>query len=251
MLIELLVLIFLSIAIAKLFYCFHSDVLLEGFSKKLYKCKNIKNFEDPKLITNLDIPIDIAKVNIQNLHSFLVMLIAVVALILSVYNLYQKLDLPVNVLMVLSMLFPISALIGIIIMINYNWYKIYIKLMNIKAAEITENFNFEKKSFNSLQQPQNDINSDIDNKKIDSLEKEATKQLTAFVENLKKNFVKYCIIRFPQPMLLIWAFYLSTVVTKKINFDLIYSFWMFVLAFLLTLLLAIYDCIFYKVLEKP
>jgi hypothetical protein len=234
--------------------------MLEGFSRKLYKCKNILNFKDPKLITNLDIPINIAQVNIQNLHSFLVMLIAVVALILSVYNLYQKLDLPVNVWMVLSLLFPISALIGTIIMINYNWYKIYTKLMNIKAAEITEHFNFEKKSFNSLQQRQNDINSDIDNKKIDSSEKEATKQLTAFVKNSmtafmeyakKNNFIKYSIIRFPQPMLLIWAFYLSTVATKKINFDLIYSFWLFVLAFLLTLLLAIYDCIFYKVLEKP
>ncbi len=62
------------------------------------------------------------------------------------YNLYQKLDLPVNVWMIFSFLFSITALISTIIIINYKWYKIYIKLMNIKATEITEHFNFEKKS---------------------------------------------------------------------------------------------------------
>lgn len=125
--------IFLSIAIALIFYCFYADVLLEGFSKKLYKCKNIENFKDPKLNTNLDNSIDIAKVNIQNLHSFLVMAIAVVALILSVYNLYIRLELPVSVELILSLLFPAGALIGTIVAINYTWYKIYIKLMNIKV----------------------------------------------------------------------------------------------------------------------
>lgn len=123
--------IFVSIVFALMFNCFYSNVMLEGFSKKLYKCKNIENFKDIKL----DVSMNIAQVNIQTLHSFLVMSIAVVALIFSVYNLYQKLNLPVNVVMIFSLLFPITFLMGTIIIINYKWFKIYIKLTNIKAEK--------------------------------------------------------------------------------------------------------------------
>lgn len=71
---------------------------------------------------------------------------------------------------------------------------------------------------------QENINNE-NNKKIDSLDKEAkynavTNALNAFVEYAKKNnFIKYSIIRFPQLLLLSFAFTLSIVVTQKININ--------------------------------
>ena len=108
---------------------------------------------------------------------------------------------------------------------------------------------YEKKSLNSLQQCQDD------NNKIKS-EGEAKyngirKEFTMFVENAKKNFKKYYIIRFPQLMLLSFAFTLSAGAQKIDINNWIYYLEMGGLSIFLTFLLAIYDCIFYKVLEKP
>lgn len=140
MIIEFLVAIVLIFVFCLMINYFYYKFLLEGFSRELYESKiNIENFiaSKPNL---LDDAKDLAKMNIQTLHSFLVMLIAVVALIYSLYNLLKPVnplnttisELPFNVSSIL-IIFSLLIGIGIIIfIINYRWYKIYIKLVNVK-----------------------------------------------------------------------------------------------------------------------
>lgn len=137
----LLIIIGMTIfAIFLSFICFnflYPRILLEGFSRELYdsfqsKLEDLKDgvLEEAK---------DLAKMNIQTLHSLLIMAIAVAALIFSLYNLLKPANrcntttiAPYNDFQILILLFLLLVLIITIISINYRWYKIYIKLVNIK-----------------------------------------------------------------------------------------------------------------------
>lgn len=141
---ELLVAIVIIFVFCLMIYYFYSKLLLEGFSRELYESKiNIENFVASKP-NPLEDAKDLAKMNIQTLHSFLVMLIAVVALILSLYNLLKPAnpfntttsELPFSALSILIFFFLLVGISIIIFIINYRWYKIYIKLTNLKDENI-------------------------------------------------------------------------------------------------------------------
>ncbi len=134
----LIIIIILSIVFCLEFYSFYSGHLLEDFTKDLYESENIENFIDSNQNT-LEDGIDIAKMNIQTFHSFLVMAIAVVALILALYNLLKP-ELSLIVWSVLILLFLLIGFITIIVIINYRWYKTYIKLMNKKIKTKKQQF---------------------------------------------------------------------------------------------------------------
>ncbi len=76
---EILVAIVGSAVFCLMINCLYSKLLLEGFSRELYESKNIENFiaSEPNSLEDVK---ELAKMNIQTVHSFLVMLIAVVAL---------------------------------------------------------------------------------------------------------------------------------------------------------------------------
>lgn len=118
----------LIITITFTFYFVYPLIMLEGLSKKLYDCDDIKSIKDPK---TLERSIDIAKFNIQTLHSFLVMAIAVVALFLSLYGLYRTIGITISLGLILSLVLSADGLMFSIFAMNYKWYKIYNKLMDI------------------------------------------------------------------------------------------------------------------------
>jgi hypothetical protein len=108
-------------------------IMLNDFSKQLFKInkkvEDLENINDEKI---LDSYIDIAKFNIQTLHSFLIMTIAIMALLLSLYSLYKNLGLNTDVRLILSLLSPVIGIMFSISIINYIWYKKHNDLMNIK-----------------------------------------------------------------------------------------------------------------------
>lgn len=125
----LVISLLLVIAIFSTFYFGYPLIVLEGLSKKLYDCDDMKSIKDPK---TLERSIDIAKFNVQTLHSFLVMGIAVVALFLSLYGLYRNIGVTISLWWILSLVLPATGLTVSIFTMNYKWYKIYVKLMDIK-----------------------------------------------------------------------------------------------------------------------
>ena len=127
----------LLIASGFTFYYFYSLIMLEGLPKKLFDCNNIRGIRDPE---NLERSKDIAKFNIQNLHSFIVMTIAVVALCLSLYGLYTgfiftKLGVTIGLRLIFSLTPLAIGLIASIFAMNWKWYRIYNKLMDIKLEQ--------------------------------------------------------------------------------------------------------------------
>ncbi len=118
--------IFLGISLLLMIVCFFTSyygylIMLEGLSKELFYNDNLKK-------ENIEWSIDIVKFNMQILHSFLVMGIAVIALIFSLYTLYVKaefIDSRKVILLAISMIFFITGLILAIITINYKWFKKY------------------------------------------------------------------------------------------------------------------------------
>lgn len=129
---EILVAIAGSVVFCLMIKYFYSKLLLEGFSRELYESKNIENFiaSEPNSLEDVK---ELAKMNIQTVHSFLVMLIAVVALIFSLYNLLKPL--PFSFLSILIILFILIGISVIIFVINYRWYNIYIKSVNANKPE--------------------------------------------------------------------------------------------------------------------
>ncbi len=119
--------VLLIISTGYTFYFVYSLVVLEGFSRKVYYCKNIENIDK----NTLGRSIDTAQFNIQILHSFLVMAIAFVALTLSLYNLYKSLY-PSMPLPILQLISSFTGILVSIVGINFKWYKKYNKLMDIK-----------------------------------------------------------------------------------------------------------------------
>lgn len=133
-LVTIKILMALSILAASLtvYFVFYY-IMLNGFSKKLFninkKVEDIENINDRKV---LDSYIDIAKFNIQTLHSFLIMTITIMALLLSLYSLYKSLGLNTDVRLILSLLSPVIGIMFSISIINYIWYKKHNDLMDIK-----------------------------------------------------------------------------------------------------------------------
>lgn len=110
--------------------------MLEGLPKEIY-CSNINNIKEK----NISKYIEIAKFNIQTLHNFLVMGIAVIALAISSYSLYIKADsfVPQNGIPVAKALISsVLGLMGAITIINYNWFKKFNELITIHEETKTE-----------------------------------------------------------------------------------------------------------------
>lgn len=127
----------LLIASGFTFYYFYSLITLEGLSKRLFDCNNIRGIRGPE---NLERSKDIAKFNIQTLHSFIVMTIAVVALCLSLYGLYTgfiftNLGVTIGLRLIFSLTPLAIGLIASIFAMNWKWYRIYNKLMDIKLEQ--------------------------------------------------------------------------------------------------------------------
>lgn len=132
-----IVLIFPGIIAIYFTFYFGYSVFLEGFSKRLYNCKKIEDIESINDKNTLKCSIDIAKFNIQTLHSFLVMAIAVVTLIFTIYGLYTTLaSQNVEAEKIKKIVFIdasiIAGMTASVIKINSVWYNKYQKLISIK-----------------------------------------------------------------------------------------------------------------------
>lgn len=107
-----------------------SYIMSQGLSKKIYDCENIENIKDKDILERAK---DVAKFNMTILHSFLVATVAIAAMILSLYSLYNKsLGFSIGFGTLQSLVLPIVVIISHIIRLNFEWYIKYNKLMDIK-----------------------------------------------------------------------------------------------------------------------
>lgn len=116
------------------FYFFYSLIILEGLSKKLFDCNDIKSIRDQKTLERSK---DVAKFNITILLPFLIMAIAVVTLLLTLWGLYTRfiytnLGITIGLRLIFSLAPLAVGLIASTFAMNWKWYRIYNKLMNIK-----------------------------------------------------------------------------------------------------------------------
>lgn len=112
-------------------YYFYLNTL-EKLPRELFYFKNIdEKTENTKV---LECYVDIAKFHVPTLHSFLVMCIAIVTIVFSIYGLYLKAQIDNSNLIIplaISLIYQVNGLIGAILVINGKWFINYNKLMNI------------------------------------------------------------------------------------------------------------------------
>lgn len=134
------------------YYCYLK--MLGKLTRELFYFKNINNKTENTKV--LELYIDIAKFHVPSLHSFLVMCIAIAAIVFSFYGLYLKA--PIGeynqiVPLAISLIFQVNGLIIAILLINIKWFENYNKLVEIIISKEKNTEGFDKSDIKKMKVP--------------------------------------------------------------------------------------------------